>query len=82
LFFGLEDGKTIKVHEARAEDAQGEPGVVLEASAEGLRIGCGEGCLRLLTLQPPGKTPMSAGAFLNGHPLKAGDRLPVQTGDA
>lgn len=33
-----------------------------------LLLGCGEGILRLVTVQPPGKRPMAADAYLRGHP--------------
>lgn len=55
-------------------DAGGEAGRVLRADGE-LWVACGEGALRLLRLQAPGKRPMSAAEYLNGHPLAPGERL-------
>jgi methionyl-tRNA formyltransferase len=34
-----------------------------------LRIGCGEGVLRVDEVQPPGGRPMRAADYLRGHPV-------------
>ncbi len=39
------------------------------ASDGRLRLGCVDGALELLVVQPPGKRPMEAAAFLRGHGL-------------
>lgn len=75
FFFALDDASVIKVLRTRVEEGSGAPGEVLEAGSEGLRVACGEGALRLLVVQPPGKKPMSAGDFLNGCRLEPGRRL-------
>ncbi|MCK8515317.1 methionyl-tRNA formyltransferase [Methylonatrum kenyense] len=64
----------------RAEVAAGEsaarpPGTVLKASADGVLVSCGAGLLRLQELQPEGGRAMAAGDFLNGHPLRPGNRF-------
>ena len=47
------------------------PGTVLQADKKGLRIVCGDGgILEILELQPDGKKPMAAAAFLMGHPVQ------------
>lgn len=46
-------------------------GTVLQADKKGLKIVCGDGgVLEILELQPDGKKPMPAAAFLMGHPLQ------------
>lgn len=60
------DGKRMKIHLATPETGQGKPGEVLD---DALLIACGEGALRLQTVQPAGKPKMSAAAFLQGHPV-------------
>ena len=65
-------GERIKVLRARAEEAGGPPGTLLD---DDLLVACGEGSLRLTQVQRAGKTPMSAQEFLRGRPLKAGDRV-------
>ncbi len=65
-------GVTLKVLAARAEAGSGPPGTVLDDEA---LIACGEGALRLLVLQLPGRAALAAPAFLRGHPLPAGSHL-------
>ena len=43
-----------------------EPGV-LDVDGESLYLGCGEGALRLVTVQPPGGRPLPAADYLRGH---------------
>ena len=65
-------GETLKVLQARPENASGEPGVALDNR---LLIGCGEGALRLLRVQRPGRGAMDADALLRGMPVPAGTEL-------
>lgn len=58
---------------ARPDAAPGE--VLLASAKEGLVVAAGatgEGALRLVTVQPEGKRPMDAAAFLSGHRLARG----------
>jgi len=62
----LPDGRRLGVREARALPAGGPPpGVV---SLQGARpvLGCAQGALELLAVQPPGRRPMSGEAYLRG----------------
>ena len=48
------------------------PGEIVAASErEGIVVATGEGLLKLVTLQPEGKRPMDAAAYLRGHKLEA-----------
>ena len=58
-------GETIRVLEAEPTGAAGTPGTVLDGSA----IACGEGALRLIRLQRPGRAPLPADAVLRGFAL-------------
>ena len=49
------------------------PGTLL--STDPLLVACGEGALRLLTVQAAGRRPVSADAFVNGARLSKGDKL-------
>ncbi len=62
----------IKLLEAEAVGASGPAGRILD---EALTVACGEGALRLLRLQRPGKGAMAARDFLNGFALPAGTEL-------
>jgi methionyl-tRNA formyltransferase len=66
------DGSRIKVMAALPADGAAPPGTVL---GDKLTIACGEGALRLLTVQRSGKGPVDATAFLNGYDLPAGTVL-------
>jgi methionyl-tRNA formyltransferase len=62
----LDGGQWLGVRAAVAEEGTMGPGEL--AADGGLRLGCGEGVLRLDVVQPPGKRPMPADAYLRGHP--------------
>jgi methionyl-tRNA formyltransferase len=48
------------------------PGSVLD---DALAVACGDGAVRMLQVQRPGKRPMAAAEFLRGFPIGAGTRL-------
>jgi methionyl-tRNA formyltransferase len=66
---GLANGTAIKIWQAELADAQGAPGQVLSADANGIVVACGGGALRLLQLQKPGGKRLAAGEFLKSFPL-------------
>jgi len=70
-------GERIKVLEAEALSGSGSgsaaPGTLLD---DRLTIACGEGALRLLRVQRPGKAVMDSAAFLRGFRLSVGSLLP------
>jgi methionyl-tRNA formyltransferase len=84
-FFGSE---RLILHEGRAlapeaPTADRAPGTVLETSAAGIRIGCGEGTEYLLTrLQAEGRNPMEAAVFIRGGRLAPGMVLHARRGDS
>ncbi len=64
----LTDGSLLGVHHASlAPDIPAGLGVY--ASNGRLLFACSDGTIELLLVQPPGKRPMDAGAFLRGHGL-------------
>ncbi|WP_409433277.1 methionyl-tRNA formyltransferase [Litorimonas sp. RW-G-Af-16] len=66
------DGKRVKVHLAKVEAASGAPGEVLD---DALLIACGEDSLRLINVQPAGKSQMSAEDFARGADVAVGKLL-------
>ena len=56
-----------------AKASRVEPGVVLD---DRLTIACGDGALRIVRIQRPGRAPMSAEEFLRGYRLPQGTILP------
>jgi len=65
----------LKVHAAQpAPDFSGAPGEILHPKR--LIVGCGQGAVELLTVQPQGKKPMEGVAWRNGlRDLAAGERF-------
>jgi methionyl-tRNA formyltransferase len=72
VYLELEGGERLGVRQARAEGGDAEPGSLSGADGE-LRLGCGDGVLSLLVVQPPGGRPMEAAAFLRGHPVPSAE---------
>lgn len=66
------NGQVLKVLAAEPDDAAGAPGEVLDGR---LLVGTGEGALRLLRVQAPGRAAMAADEFLRGRPIPVGTRL-------
>lgn len=50
-------------------------GVIVGLKGQKIQIACGEGVYAIWKLQPQGKRPMDSRDFLNGYPLKAGERF-------
>ena len=72
-------GERIKVLDSRVVAGglpEAMPGTLLDGK---LTIACGEGALRLLTVQRGGKKPMAAADLLRGFDLPKGTVLPVPT---
>jgi methionyl-tRNA formyltransferase len=65
-------GERIKVLVAEAITGGGPPGRLLD---DRLTIACGQGGLRLLSVQRPGKAVLPADAFLRGFALPPGTEL-------
>ncbi|UCG77913.1 MAG: methionyl-tRNA formyltransferase [Nitrospirota bacterium] len=67
--------KYIKIHKAAVQPGQEEPGRMVLSNGERLLVGTSEGLLALEVIQPEGKKPMDARAFINGYRIKDGERL-------
>ena len=68
-------GAGLKIWRARVSPAEGAPGTILEAGAQGIVVACGSEALCVLELQRAGAKKLTAAQFLAGFPLAAGDRL-------
>jgi len=62
-------GDRLKVIAAEVADGTGAPGTVLDGQ---LTVACGEGALRLLTVQREGRAPVAAADLLRGYPIAVG----------
>ena len=74
-FTYLSDGKLLKIWETRVtgKPAEAAPGTVVAVSKKDFTVACGDGELRILTVQPESKKRMPAAVFLNGRGVKTGD---------
>jgi len=75
--FFLHQGERLKVLKAELAEGKGAPGALLPGTLldDALAVACGEGALRLLRVQRPGKAAMEAEALLRGYPLPKGTVL-------
>jgi len=63
------NGMTLRIWEVEllGNNPSGSPGR-FSMDKQGLSVQTGEGSLRIIRIQAPGKKPVAAGDFLNGHP--------------
>jgi methionyl-tRNA formyltransferase len=61
------DGKIVKIITTGVLDGAGEPGMLYGKDKNTLVAGTGTGLLNILSIQPEGKKPMTAGEFMRGH---------------
>ena len=72
------NGKVLKIWRAAAEAAETadvQPGTVVSVEKESFAVQTGDGVLRVLEVQMPGKKRMDAGAFLRGNTMEPGELL-------
>lgn len=62
-------GNTIKVWQTQVSQAtsNAEPGTIISASKKGIEVATGDGVLTLLSMQLPGKKPLSVADILNAR---------------
>ena len=69
------NGRLVKLIETAVVAGEVEPGVLALRGSDQLVAGTGRDLLRITTLQPEGKKPMSAAEFLRGHRDAAGKKF-------
>lgn len=67
-------GGTLRLHQVRLAEGEGEPGTILAVSPEPIVAFAG-GALRLIEVQPEGKKRMAGRDWANGARLRPGARL-------
>lgn len=66
------EGRRLKILKTMPQKDKGTPGTIVDARGERLIVGCGEGTLQLLKVQPESKKPMSAEEFMRGYSVTVG----------
>ena len=70
------NGRLLKLHEVEPVEADCPGlGIVGQADADGILVGCGDGALRIMRLQKEGAKRLAAAEFLAGNPLPVGTQL-------
>lgn len=72
------NGKVMKIWKAKAETCekpQADPGTVVSVGKNEFAVQTGDGILRVLEVQMPGKKRMETGAFLRGNTMEPGSVL-------
>lgn len=72
------DGESLRVWAAEAvpgDPASASAGEILHVARQGVDVACGAGILRIQTLQREGGRRLPVADFLNGYPLRAGERF-------
>jgi methionyl-tRNA formyltransferase len=69
-------GGDVKLFGARvAESGGGDPGEVLAIDGGGMTVACGEGAVRIASVQPAGKRRIAPAEWLRGRGVAVGQRL-------
>lgn len=68
----LANGERLKLLDVMAVEGAGVPGTLLD---NGPTLACGQGALRLLRVQRPGKGPVDGASFLRGFPHEIGAKI-------
>jgi methionyl-tRNA formyltransferase len=71
--FGETPIKVLRAH--LGENEGGTPGEVIAIDREQTLVACGKGSLALEVLQKPGGKPLPVAQFVQGFPIKVGDRF-------
>jgi methionyl-tRNA formyltransferase len=69
------DKNLVKIIATGVLDGTGEPGSLYERDKNALVAGTGSGLLRIVSIQPEGKKPMTAGEFMRGHRGLIGEKF-------
>ena len=74
------NGKVMKIWEAKVldENTDATPGTIVKVEKDGFSVQTGDGLLKVLVLQIPGKKRMEADAFLRGYQIETGCELSSQ----
>ena len=73
--FTRQGGKVLKIWGAEPAEGKGNPGEIIEVDKKSFTVACGEGALKIVSLQPEGKKKMDTASFLLGNKIETGTKL-------
>lgn len=71
------EDKTMKIYESKIleEDSKREPGTIVSASKEGIKVATKEGTLLIKKIQFPNGKPLTIEQYINGNEIKVNSKL-------
>lgn len=71
------EDKTMKIYESKVleEDSKREPGTIVSASKEGIKVATKEGTLLIKKIQFPNGKPLTIEQYINGNEIKVNSKL-------
>lgn len=71
------EDKTMKIYESKVleEDSKREPGTIVSASKEGIKVSTKEGTLLIKKIQFPNGKPLTIEQYINGNEIKVNSKL-------
>ena len=73
--FCMLNGAAVNLLKALPCDGEGQIGEVIKADKNGIVVACGQGAVKILSLQFAGGKPLKAADAVNGRKIKVGDKL-------
>jgi methionyl-tRNA formyltransferase len=77
--FSFLNGAMVKVLETEVAEGRDDPGTLTLQGKDSLTVGTGKELLRIVSIQPEGKKPMTAAEFLRGHRGVTGKKFDAKT---
>jgi methionyl-tRNA formyltransferase len=70
-------GRRVLIVRARPEEgsASGEPGTLIDANHDGVRVACAQGALRVTRIKPEGRAELDAAEWAKGARIQPGERF-------
>ena len=72
-FLGEQNLKITAAHPSSFHTSGDTPGTIVAVDREGIEVACGEGVLRITGIQAPGRRPLEAAQFIQGHEVRPGE---------
>ena len=70
-------GERMKIYESNPlnEESKEEPGTIISATKEGMKVSCGSNVLLIKKIQLPNGKPLTIEQYINGHKIEKKEKL-------